>query len=115
VVDDDDSIREALGGLIQSLGCRCLGFASAEDFLGFTGRSSIACVITDIKMTGLTGLELQDRLNAEGHPPPIIFMTSYADDATKAKAMDGGAFCFLGKPVDDDDLIACLSFALERY
>ncbi len=108
VVDDDDSIREALGDLIRSLGYRCLGFASAEDFLGFADRPSIACMITDIKMPGLTGLELQDRLNAEGHPPPIIFMTSYVDDATKAKAMGGGARCFFGKPVDDDDLIACL-------
>jgi len=115
VVDDDASIREALGDLIQALGYRCLRFASAEEFLGFADRSSIACMITDVKMPGLTGLELQDRLNAEGHRLPIIFMTSYADDATKAKALGGGALNFFGKPADDDDLIACLTSALGAH
>jgi Response regulator len=115
IVDDDASIREALGDLIQSLGYRCLGFASAEEFLGFADRSSIACMITDINMPGLTGLELQDRLNADGHPPPIIFMTSYADDATKAKALGGGARSFFGKPVDDDVLVDCLTSVVDAH
>lgn len=113
IVDDDDAIRDALDGLIQSLGYHSARFASAEEFLASPDRAGIDCMITDVHMPGLSGLELQDRLNAEGCKPPTIFMTSYHDESTRSRAMDGGAYCFLSKPVDDEVLIACLNAALK--
>ncbi len=114
VIDDDQAIREALEDLIVSLGYRPLLFASAEEFLAFPGRSAMACMVVDIRMTGLTGLDLQARLNAEGRSSPMIFMTSYTDEATRSKAMAGGAHSFLAKPVDAEVLIGCLASALRE-
>src|SRR4051794_1778408 len=84
VIDDDPAIREALEDLIVSLGYRPLLFASAEDFLAFPGRSAVGCMVVDIRMGGMTGLDLQARLNAQGKPSPMIFMTSYTDEATRS-------------------------------
>ena len=114
VIDDDQAIREALEDLLSSLGYRALPFASAEDFLAFPGRSDVACMVCDVRMGGMTGLDLQASLNAEGKPSPMIFMTSYTDTATRAKALAGGAHGFLEKPVDADVLIACLASALQH-
>jgi len=114
VIDDDHAIREALEDLLSSLGYRALPFASAEDFLAFPGRSDVACMVCDVRMGGMTGLDLQASLNAEGKPSPMIFMTSYTDTATRAKALAGGAYGFLEKPVDADVLIACLASALRH-
>lgn len=113
VVDDDEAIREALDDLLRSVGFRCRSFVSAEDFLALTDRSGIACIILDVRMPGLSGLELQDRLNAEGGGhPPILFMTSYADDGTRLRALGGGARDLLGKPVDAHILITSLNNAI---
>lgn len=113
VVDDDEAIREALDDLLRSVGFRCRCFVSAEDFLALADRTGIACIILDVRMPGLSGLELQDRLNAEGGGhPPILFMTSYADETTRLRALGGGACDVLGKPVDAHVLIASLNRAI---
>jgi FixJ family two-component response regulator len=112
IVDDDQGVREALDGLLQALGYRAVAFESAEDFLESADRSAIACMIVDVRMPGLSGIELQALLNTQGVSPPIIFLTSFVDDSTRAKAFEGGAACFLGKPVDAEVLLGCLRNAL---
>lgn len=114
IVDDDLAIREALDDLIKSLGYESRVFASAEEFLDFQPRSSIDCMVVDVKMPGLSGLELQSRLNREKDRPPMIFMTSYHDEQTRSAALDGGALAFLGKPVDLAKLISCVEDALRN-
>ncbi|WP_183824483.1 response regulator [Aliirhizobium cellulosilyticum] len=112
IVDDDLAIREALDDLVKSLGHKSLLFSSAEEFLQFQPRASIDCMLVDVKMSGLSGIELQSRLNRDGDRPPMIFMTSYHDDRTRKAALDGGALAFLGKPVDLSRLIQCVESAL---
>lgn len=112
IVDDDLAIREALDDLIKSLGHESVLFSSAEEFLQFRPRASVDCMLVDVKMGGLSGIELQIRLNQEDDRPPIIFMTSYSDDRTRSAALEGGALAFLGKPVDFQKLIQCLEGAL---
>lgn len=112
IIDDDESIREATRGLVRSLGYQAAAFQSAEDFLRSEGLDSTSCVITDIQMPGLSGLDLQDRLRGEGRSTPVIFITAYPQERAKARAMKAGAIGFLGKPFDDAALIACLDKAL---
>lgn len=112
IVDDDEAIREALDDLVQSCGYQSKLFSSAEEFLSYGRRSAIDCMLVDVKMPGLSGIELQAVLSKEAHKPPMIFMTSYRDERTRAAAMDGGAFAFFGKPVDTDALISSLKSAL---
>jgi len=115
IVDDDWSIREALDDLVLSCGYRSRLFSSAEDFLADGDRFAIDCMLVDVKMPGLTGIQLQAVLNEQAEPaPPMIFMTSYGDERTRAAAMDGGAFAFLGKPVDFNQLVLCLEEALNH-
>ncbi|KAA0690263.1 response regulator [Neorhizobium sp. P12A] len=112
IVDDDQAIREALDDLVKSLGHESLLFASAEEFLAYEPREAIGCILADVKMQGLSGIELQAKLNEEPHRPPMIFMTSYRDERTRSAAMNGGALAFLGKPVDIGSLIDCLESAI---
>ena len=112
VVDDDQAIREAMDDLVRSCGYQCNTFASAEEFLASDMRSSFACLLLDVKMPGLSGLELQARLGEDPLRPPVIFITSYKDDMTRNTAMKGGAFAFLGKPVDTNALIERLEAAI---
>lgn len=112
VVDDDEAIREALADVIHSLGYDSALYASAEDFLAGADRAAIDCMIVDVRMPGLSGLDLQERLARDGDRPPAIFMTSCCDDVTRHRALAGGASAFLGKPVDDAALIAALDTAL---
>lgn len=114
IVDDDLDIREALKGLLEFLGYGVLSFESAEAFLAFPRRGEVDCMIIDVRMPGLSGLELQQALNQAGCCPPHIFMTSYADELTRKRALSGGASCVLGKPVDDQVLAACLEKALDH-
>ncbi len=115
IVDDDRSIREALDDLILSCGYHSRLFTSAEEYLAAQELASIDCMLVDVKMPGLTGLELQAVLNEQDAlKPPMIFMTSYSDDKTRAAAMTGGAFAFLGKPVNFDQLVQCLEQALKQ-
>ncbi len=112
IVDDDLAIREALDDLVKSLGHDSKLFASAEAFLTFEPRTSIDCMIVDVKMPGLSGIELQAHMNRDGDRPPMIFMTSYHDERTRGAALEGGALAFLGKPVDLSKLIEHINAAL---
>lgn len=112
IVDDDQAIREALDDLVKSCGYESRLFASAEEFLSYQSRAAIDCMLVDVKMPGLSGIELQAELNRRPDRPPMIFMTSYNDDRTRTAALDGGAVAVLGKPVDIEKLLGCLETAL---
>jgi FixJ family two-component response regulator len=108
IVDDDKGVRAALERLVRSVGRNVSTFGSAEEFLSSEELHHTSCVITDLRMPGLTGIELQDRLIADGHRIPIIFVTGHPDDSARARAMKAGAVAFLAKPVDADHLIGCI-------
>jgi FixJ family two-component response regulator len=108
-------MRRAIENLLQSLGYRVHGFASAEAFLRSPYADDTACLISDIAMPGVNGLELQRRLNDQGHRASILFITAYFDQSTERRALNAGAICVLGKPFDSGDLIECLAEALKRY
>ncbi|MBS0356181.1 MAG: response regulator transcription factor [Proteobacteria bacterium] len=114
VVDDDLSVREALSSLIRSVGLPVETFSSAEDFLAAQCPHGVACLILDIRMPGLNGLELQTRLAQDGLSIPIIFITGHGDIPMAVLAMKKGAVEFLSKPFRDDDLLAAIHAALER-
>jgi FixJ family two-component response regulator len=112
VVDDDDSMRAFLCSLVRSLGFRANAFASAEEFLQSSTLGDASCVISDVRMPDMNGIELQSALNTRGYRVPIIFVTAFPDEATEARAMRAGAVCFLSKPFEGDDMIKCLEKAL---
>jgi FixJ family two-component response regulator len=112
IVDDDQAVREATKGLIRSLGYAAATFASADEFLGSERVSDTSCLITDLHMPGLSGIELQARLIADGHRMPVIFITAFPEDSVRTRAMNAGAVCFMSKPFTDDHLIGCLNKAL---
>lgn len=114
VVDDDLSVREALSSLIRSVGLPVETFSSAEDFLAVQRPPGVACLILDIRMPGLNGLELQTRLAQDGISIPIIFITGHGDIPMAVLAMKKGAVEFLSKPFRDDDLLDAIHAALER-
>jgi FixJ family two-component response regulator len=114
IVDDDESVRTATRSLVRSLGFTAYTFASAEEFLQSQHVAKCSCVITDVQMPGLSGVDLQSRLAAEGRDTPIIFMTAFADQAVKARAMKAGAVCFLSKPFEGQKLVKCLEEALSQ-
>src|SRR6478735_5053217 len=95
IVDDYELLREALEKLLRSLGHRTSTFVSAEDFLESGTLHDTSCLITDVRMPGMSGIDLQDRLIAEGHCIPIIFITGHPDDSVRARAMKAGAMGFL--------------------
>jgi FixJ family two-component response regulator len=113
IVDDDEFVREATEELVRSLGYTAAGFASAEDFLQSEHLSTTACLISDVQMPGLSGIDLQRRLIADGHRVPIIFITAFPDERTRAQALGAGAVGFLTKPYREESLIECLSQALK--
>jgi FixJ family two-component response regulator len=114
IVDDDESVREAMQGLMKSLGFAAESFASAEDFLASDCRDRAACVITDMQMPGLTGLGLHDRLVASGRPVPTIVITAYPDERTRTRALQSGVACYLVKPFEESDLLRCIRSILDR-
>jgi FixJ family two-component response regulator len=113
IVDDDQSIQRALKDLMESaeLLARCYG--SAEEFLESQHRSEIACLVADVRMPGMSGLELQARLKLEGARIPMIFITAHSDAKLKTEAMNAGAVDFLFKPFDDEVLLDKVRTALE--
>jgi len=113
IVDDDESVREATKELIRSLGYSVAVFASAEEFLLSAQLSETACLISDVQMPGLSGIDLQRRLIADGHKMPIIFITAFPDERTRNRALGAGAIGFLSKPYREESLIGCLSEALK--
>jgi len=112
VVDDDKSFREALVGLMKSLGYRGVAFSSAEDFLNSKDHDSAACLIADVQMPGMTGLELYNQLIASGNPVPTILITAYPDQGMRLSALQAGVSCCLAKPFRESELLACLDSAL---
>jgi FixJ family two-component response regulator len=112
IVDDDESFRRATTNFVRSLGYTAATFSSAEEFLQADGARRTDCLITDLQIPGMTGLELQTRLTAEGHRMPIIFISAFPEMKARAQALAAGAAAFLDKPFNDDTLITCLSQAL---
>ena len=113
IVDDDESVREALEDLIQSVGFRVRGFPSAMDFLAFPDIRDTSCVIADVNMPGMSGVELSRRLTELGHAIPTILITAFPKERTRARALEDGVVCYLIKPFDDDALIGCVCSALQ--
>jgi FixJ family two-component response regulator len=111
IVDDDESVRVATRHLVQALGFRTSAFASAEEFLHCPQVPEWSCVISDVNMPGLSGIELQRRLAAEGRRVPIIFVTAFPDKAVEERALKAGAIGFLSKPFDGHTLVECLERA----
>ena len=114
IVDDDDLTRAAIENLVRSLGFSARTFASAESFLQSSSISQTRCLILDVQMPKMSGLDLQYRLSASGFDIPIIFITAYPDDTVRARALNSGAIGFLHKPLDlqGPTLIDCLHAAL---
>ena len=114
IVDDDESSRAAMRGMVESLGYTVAAFASAVEFLGSDRVHDSACLIADVRMPGMGGLELYDRLIAAGHPIATIFLTAFPDEKGNDRAIKAGAVCYLPKPCLRDDLLACIHSALTR-
>jgi FixJ family two-component response regulator len=113
IVDDDDLMRSALQGLLKSVGLPAQAFASAEEFLKSGQQRQAGCLITDSRMPGMSGLELQARLNAERCKIPIIFITAHGDEKMRMQALRAGAAEFMAKPFDDEALLESVRAALE--
>ena len=113
VVDDDESARTAIQGVLKSVGWQARSFASAEEFLESGQLHETACLISDIRMPGMSGLDLQARLLEEGWRIPVIFVTAHGDSRMQTRAMKAGALAFLGKPFDDEVLLQEVRTALE--
>src|SRR6266403_1027458 len=114
IVDDDDSMRGALQGLLKAIGLPARAFASAEEFLKSGQQHETACLIADIRMPGMSGLELQAQLNADRCRIPTIFITAHGDAKMRIQALRAGAAEFLAKPFDDEVLLENVRAALEN-
>jgi FixJ family two-component response regulator len=116
IVDDDDFTRGAMETLVRSLGFSARTFASAESFLQSSSVLETRCLILDVQMPKMSGIDLQDHLSRTGSDIPIIFITAYPDEAVKARALNAGAVCFLQKPLDlqGSRFVHCLYAALGR-
>jgi FixJ family two-component response regulator len=112
VVDDDESMREASKGLMKSLGFTAEAFSSAEEFLKSRKVPRTSCLIADVQMPGITGPELHRHLLAAGNPIPIILITAYPDNRARERAFGDGVVCYLSKPFDESDLLACIRSSL---
>jgi FixJ family two-component response regulator len=113
IVDDDDLMRSALQGLLKAVGVSARAFASAEEFLESGQQHDTACLIADIRMSGMSGLELQAKLNAERLRIPTIFITAHGDARMRMQALRSGAVEFLAKPFDNEVLLESVRVALE--
>lgn len=116
IVDDDPVVREALMGLMRSAGFATQAFASAEEFLSLAHRDDIACLILDVRLPGISGLELQSQLTAtaSNHRIPVVFITARDDEVTRQRASKGGAVDFLRKPVRGETLLNAIRLALQQ-
>jgi FixJ family two-component response regulator len=113
IVDDDASIREALKSLMRSVNLSVEAFASAEEFLTSERFADTSCLILDVSLPGISGFELQSRLNIERPAIPIIFITAHADEASRQRALKGGAVDLLSKPVRREPLFKAIQSAIE--
>jgi FixJ family two-component response regulator len=114
IVDDDDSMRSALQGMLKAVGYPAQVFASAEEFLQSGQQHQTSCLIADIRMPGMSGLELQAQLNSERCKIPIIFITAHGDTKMRIQALRAGAVEFLSKPFDEEVLLESVRAALEN-
>jgi FixJ family two-component response regulator len=115
IIDDDYSVRSATDNLVRSLGYAVETFASAEEFLHSPHLNDTSCVIADVRMPAMSGLDLQSHLIATGRRFPFIFVTAFSVESDRARALRAGAICFLIKPFDGDALIKCLDVALAQH
>jgi FixJ family two-component response regulator len=113
IVDDDDSVRESLSGLIRSVGFGTMVFASAEEFLSSNRLLDTNCLILDVRMPGMNGLELQRRLAASHTSIPVIFITAHGDEEARVRALNGGAVEYLLKPFSEEALLKAMDIALK--
>ncbi len=114
IVDDDPSVRAGTARLLRSLGFSAYAFASAAEFLLSPQLSDTACLIADVEMPGMSGVELQEHMIAHGHSTPIVFITAFPEDRLRDRVMSAGAVDFLRKPFDEVQLIDCVQRALRR-
>jgi FixJ family two-component response regulator len=116
IVDDDDVFRAALQNLVRSLGWGAQAFASAEAYLQSSLMNQTSCLIADMQMPKMNGLELHERLSTSGFDIPVIFLTAYPEETVRARALNAGAVCFLRKPLDLQGrrLAECVEKALKR-
>jgi FixJ family two-component response regulator len=111
-VDDDSTVLEAMEDFLDASGFVADGFSSAEDFLKFGQLQQTSCLITDVKLGGMSGLQLQDRLAMSGFQIPTIVITAFADEKTRARALTSGAVCFLSKPISKESMLECIRAAV---
>jgi len=114
IVDDDESIRHATRDLLGAAGFSTATFEDAESFLGSESRASVACVVADIRMPGMTGLELYQELVATGHGIPTVIVTAHPEELTQSRARDAGITGYLSKPFAPDDLLECVREAVAK-
>jgi len=114
IVDDDSSVRSAVQDLLKTVGLQARTFASAEEFLRSGQQHQVACLIADIRMPGMSGLDLQAQLNADQVKVPIIFVTAHDDPPMRMRALRAGAVEFLAKPFDEEHLLDCVWAAVKR-
>ena len=112
IVDDDESVRAAMSSLVRSLGYKSCAFCSAEEFLTSPRLHDASCLITDVQMQGMSGLELQDELAVRRPDLPVILITAFAEEQIRKRAEAAGAVAFFSKPVDGHALIGCLDATL---
>lgn len=115
IIDDDASVRATADSLVRSFGYVVHTFASAEEFLRSNRLDDFSCVIADVQMPGMSGVELQDHLRTQGYRVPFIFFTAFPDERIRVQALAAGAICYLTKPFDGDSLIECLQAAPKTY
>jgi FixJ family two-component response regulator len=113
IIDDNELARESTIDLVKSMGFIAKAFERAEDFLKSDYLHSSSCLIADVLMPGMTGIELHNRLVEAGNITPIILITSFPNERDRARARQAGAICYLAKPFDDEDLLACVRLAIE--
>jgi FixJ family two-component response regulator len=113
IVDDDALARDGIRELVESLGYNAVTFASAEHFLQSGVIAHTTCMIVDLQMPGLNGVELQEALRAKGYRTPVIVITAFPNETHRKRALDGGAVDFLSKPFDEASLIRCLTAAIK--
>lgn len=112
IVDDDAGVRGSLDSLMRSVGMTTRAFSSAEDLLACGDQAGLACIVTDLHMPGMNGLELQAEMLRRGWPNPLILMTAFPTDAARDQALAGGALAFLTKPIDPDSLLDAIEGAV---
>jgi FixJ family two-component response regulator len=115
IIDDDASVCATTDSLVRSLGYNVNTFTSAEEFLRSNRLDDLSCVIADVQMPGMSGVELQAHLIAHGNHVPFIFFTAFPDERVRAQALKAGAICYLAKPFDEDSLIQGLQVALKKH